>query len=182
MKIWRWLAALLVLLVLGAYIFLGWGYLTQNSHTKAKLTELSGLKAVLSMIPDIPADLDQRLAAARAELAAAESAFAGETDGTVIIDTVLRLADEAGVKGVPLSSHPWADEHISNTNFSVFHLSVEVTGNFQQIRSYLELLKNSGLNTMAVRYLKVVRVSANPDANMTADLDVAVYALVPTAR
>jgi hypothetical protein len=182
MKIWKWLVALLILIVLAAYTYLGMGYLTQNSHTKAKLSELSGLRAVLSMIPEIPADLTERLAAARAELAAAESAFAGEMDGNVIIDTVLRLADEAGVKGVPLSSHPQAEEQISNRNFSVFHLSVEVTGNFQQIRDFLELLESSGLNTMTVNYLKVVRASANPDAMMTADLNLAVYTLVPAAQ
>jgi len=182
MKIWKWLAALLILIMLAAYTYWGLGYLTQNRLTTAKLSELSGLRAVLSMIPDIPSDLNERLAAARAELTAAESVFTGETDGTIIIDTILRLAEEAGVKGVPLFSHPWADEFMSNTDFSVFHLSVEVTGNFQQIRNYLELLKNSGLNTMAVKYLKVVRASADPDAVMTADLDIAVYALAPAAQ
>jgi hypothetical protein len=134
------------------------------------------------MIPEIPTDLDQRLAAARAELAAAENTLAGETNGTVIINTVLRLAEEAGVKAVPLSTRPWAEEQIYNRNFSVFNLSLEVTGNFQQIRDYLELLDNSELNTMAVKYLKVVRASANPDAVMTAVLNIAVYTLVPAAE
>jgi hypothetical protein len=182
MKIWKWLVALLILAVLAAYTYLGMGYLTQNGHTKVKLSELSGLRTVLAMIPDIPTDLDQRLAAAKAELAAAESAFAGETDSTVIIDTVLRLAEEAGVKGVPLSSNPWAEEQVSNRNFSVFHVSVQVTGDFQQISNYLELLKNSGLNTMSVEYLKVVRGSADPGAAMIANLDIAVYALASAAQ
>jgi hypothetical protein len=182
MKTWRWLAALLVLALLAAYIFLGTGYLKQNNHSKAQLSELSSLRAVLVMLPEIPTDLNDRLAAARAVLATAENAFASETDGTTIIDTVLRLADEAGVKGVPLSSQPWTEEQISNRIVSVFRLSVEVTGNFQQIHHYLELLDSSSLKTMAVKYIKVVRASVKPDALMTASLDIAVYTLTPTAE
>jgi hypothetical protein len=182
MKIWKWLVALLILAVLAVYLFWGTGYLRQNSQTKALLSQLSGLRAVLAMLPDIPTDVKERLATAKAELAAAENVFTGETDSTTIINTVLRLADEAGVNGVPLYSHPWAEEQIANRVFLVFHLSVEASGDFQQIQRYLELLESNGFKTMAVEYLKVVRASVNPDAVMTAELDIAVYTLTPTAE
>jgi hypothetical protein len=82
---------------------------------------------------------------------------------------------------VPLSTQPWVKEQISNRDFLVFHLSLSVTGSFQHISDYLELLENSELNAMSVKYLKVVRASANPDANMTAELDIAVYSLFQAA-
>ncbi len=187
MKIWRWLAVIFAIALLAAYGYLGADYLKQKGQTKSLTAQTQSLETEFSMIPGVPDNLDQKMAAARAELAAAENAFTGETNGTRIVDTVLRLAEQAGVKGVPLSTRPWATEKISNRDFYVFHLSLEVTDDFQHLQDFFKLLENSELNTMAVNYLKVVRSSADNTSSMTAELDIAVYALtqatpVPAAQ
>lgn len=177
MKNWKWLVTILVLALLAVYIWIGAGYFGQKKSLAEHHTELSGLNAALAMMPEISTDLDEKLEAAQAELTETEKLFATEANETEIVDTILQLAEEAGVKGVPLSTQPWVNERISNHDFNVFYLTLEVTGDFQHLQNYLELLENSELTTMAVTYVKATRVSADTDADMTANLDIAVYVL-----
>jgi hypothetical protein len=177
MKSWKSFVVLIVVVLLASYYWLGTGLIKENRRNSSLITDIAGLTAVLHMTPGTTPDLDQRLSVAQAGLAAAENTFAGETDDTRIVNSILRMAEEAGVKVVPISTRPWSIEQISGRDYSVFNLTVSVAGDFQQVQSFIRQLENSEPPTLAVKYLKVDRVSADPGAGITADLDIAAYAL-----
>ena len=197
MKTRRWLITILILAILAVYVFLGTSYLGQHRQNNNLTAGLSGLKELLAALPVIPTDLDQRLAAAQAALTGEESTFTGETNDILIVNAILRLAETTGVKGIPLSTQPWTIEQISNLNFSVFHMSMQITGDFPHTQDFLKRLESGELNTLAFTYLRVVRTpvdftanttAADSTANMTladtstkviSDLNIAVYTLAP---
>jgi|WetSurMetagenome_2_1015567.scaffolds.fasta_scaffold159319_2 hypothetical protein len=179
MKTRGWLIFILVLAVLAVYSYLGFSYLRDNRQTHDRMTEISSLNAVLSMTSQIPTDIDQREAAAQAKLTAAQSLFAGETDYAVITGKVLRLAEKAGISAVPLSTRARAAENIADTTLNVFHLSLKATGKYQNLVDFFRLLETSDMETLTVQYLKVDRESVEVSANLTAELDIALYSLPP---
>jgi hypothetical protein len=165
MKTRRWLITILILAILAAYVFLGMSYVGQHRQNTDLTTGLSGLKVLLAAMPNVTTDLDQRLAAVQGKLAAAEGAFIGETNDILIVNAILRLAEEVGVKALPLSTQPWTAEQISSRNFSVFHLSIQITGDFPHLQDFLSRLETGDLNTLAFTYLQVVRAPLNLNAN-----------------
>jgi len=182
MKTWKWLVIVLVIALLVAYYVLGMDYLKQrrqNTDTNSQITELI---TTLSGIPPYPPDLEQKLADARAELAAAEKSFAGETDDTLIVNNVLQMAKEAGVKAIPLSTRPWAVESIYERNYNVFYLTLSVTGNLIRLQNFIERLENSEAETLVIKNLKVERTSVTSGDNALADITIAVYTLMPATE
>jgi hypothetical protein len=179
MKTRGWLIIVLVLVLIAIYGYLGFGYLNQNRQNSNLLTDISSLKAVLAMAPDIPTGLEERETAARAKLQAAQKLLTAEADYTIILDKVLRLAEEAGIKALPLSTQAWLPEQVTGTTINVFNLSLQATGDFQSLQDFYRSLETSSFDTMVLKYLKVVRETADTGANMTAELDIALYALAP---
>jgi hypothetical protein len=179
MKTRGWLIFLLVLAVLAVYSYMGINYLRENRQTHDLMTEITNLNALLFMTSDFSTDIDQREAAARDKLKTAQSLFTGETDYAVITEKVLRLAEQAGIRAVPLSTQAWARENIADTTLNVFHLSLEATGSYQKLTDFFNLLETSDIETMTLKYLKVGRESVEASANLTAELDIALYSLPP---
>jgi len=182
MKTWKWLVIILVVALIGVYYVLGMDTLNQRRQQATLASQAAEMTEVLANIPAAPADLDQQLKDAQASLAAAGNAFNGETNTTRIVDYVLRLAEESGIKVVPLSTRPWAAEQVINHGFSVFYLSVSATGNFQKFQGFIEQLESGEPANLAVKSLKVVRAAADASENITADLEIAVYSLVAAAK
>jgi hypothetical protein len=177
MKSWKWLTTILIVAILGVYYILGTDYLKERRRSADLTSQINQATMELALIPVESAGILQRLETARAELAAAEGAFTGETDDVIIVERVLRLAEESGVKAIPLSTSPWAVENIQNRDYSVFRLVLEATGNYTSLRDFTRLLETSDLNTSMIRYLRIDRTLSGTSENVTADIDIAVYTL-----
>src|SRR4030042_409729 len=177
MKTWKWLVIILVVALLVVYYILGMDFLKQRRQNVALASQISDTSAALAIFPPAPTDLEQRLTVARADLTAAENALAGETNDTRIVNAILRLAEEIGVKAIPLSTRPWTIENILDRDYFVFRLALAVTGDFTQLQSFTDRLENSELGTLVIEYLSVRRGSESSVENprVNAKIAIAVY-------
>jgi len=177
MKSWKWLVITLTIALLVVYYILGMDLLKQRRQNADLASQVEEMTAALSMLPDNTADLEQQLADARADLAAAESSFSGDTNDTRIINDILRLAQKTGVKAIPLSTRPWLIESIGTRDFAVFHLTLSVAGDLNHLEDFMSQLENGAPVAMVIRYLKVERAPADSGAAIQVNIDIAIYAL-----
>jgi hypothetical protein len=190
MKNSKWLILILVAALLVVYYLIGSDYLKQRRHNVSLAAQISAGTQALAVIPSPPTDLVQQLAAAMDNLQVAESSFTANTNDTHIVNTVLRLAEEIGVKAIPLGTAPWVTEKVADRDYSVFRVDLEVTGTFNQLLSYLDRLESGEPKTLVVEYLAVEKVedtsiSGSGDASeipITTNVKIAVYALLPATN
>jgi hypothetical protein len=189
MKTSKWLILILVLALLAVYYLIGSDYLKQRRQNASLASQISGATQALALVPSPPADLEQRLAAARDSLQAAGNSFSTDNNDTRIVNTVLRLAEEIGVKAIPLGTAPWSTEKVSDRDYSVFRVNLEVTGTFDQLSTFLDRLEGGEPKTLVVEYLYVARILDSPGGSdeagavpVNANIKIAVYALLPAAN
>lgn len=183
MKTRKLLIAALVLVLLAVYYIIGTGYMKQRRDNQALASRTEEATQLLAQIPPSPTDLEARLSAAQSSYIETQNSFPAPLNTTQIINGVLRLADEAGVKAVPLVTHPWTTENISDYDYSVFRLSVTATGDFTRVADFIDRLESGGPPTLVIESLHVERVtdvqgeeSASPFA---AQLEIVVYTRPP---
>jgi len=135
---------------------------------------------MLAQIPTFPADLEQQLSDVQSSYEAAQNSFPNQLNTTAIINDILRLADDAGVKAIPLITQPWGPENINSQDYSVFRLSVTASGDFAGLASFIDQLENGEPPTLVIESLLIDRATeitggetATPCA---ARLEIAVYA------
>jgi hypothetical protein len=182
MKAWKWLTVIIIMALLAGYYIFATGLLKENRRNGDLIAQINSQTELLAAMPDTTSDTEVRLSAARADLAAAENAFYGETNDTRIVASILRLAEVSGVKAIPLSSLPWASEQIEGYSYSVFYITFSVTGDSLHLQSFIGGLGTSEINTLGVKKLQLLRDSVEPGDNVTADIDIAVYTLVSRAE
>jgi len=172
------LVALLVLALLaGCYIF-GTGYLKQRQEQATLTSELDAARQVLAQVPARPAGLDQRLQEALAAEKAAGESLPERLNTTRVLDAILRLAEDRGVKAVPLVTQPWTNEAVAGHDYSVFRLDVTVTGEFARVENFLAALETGVHETLVIEYLRVARPDELPEAGapVEATVSVAIFA------
>jgi hypothetical protein len=181
---------MLVIALLAVYSLIGVDYLKQHRHNVALAGQIAADKALLTLIPSPPADLAQRLSATQAGLNDAEAAFTADTNDTQIVNTILRLAEEIGVKAIPLNTSPWVTEKVADRDYSVFRVNLDLNGSYDQILSFTDRLENGEPATLVIEYLFAERVTDPATTNGTdtaampfnANMKIAVYALLPAAN
>ena len=182
MKAWKWLTVIIIIALLAGYYIFATGLLKENRRNAELVSQINSQTAALAALPDTTAGTEERLSAARANLATAENTFSGETNDTRIVNSVLRLAEANGVKAIPLSTLPWALELIEGYSYSVFYMTFSVTGDFQHLQSFIKGLETSEISTLAMKNLQLARDAADPGANVSADIEIAVYTYVSGAE
>jgi len=176
------LITILIITLLVVYYLLVTDYLSQRKGKQDFETQISESTAALALIPLPPADLDKQLADAQDSLWATQDSLKIDTNLTRIVNGILRLADETGVKAIPLSTQPWVDELISNQKYSVFRIDISITGNFTQMADFLYRLENGEPKTLVLEYLKVEKIPGSSlftgpgEGPVSAEIRVAVYA------
>lgn len=173
--------AIVALLV--AYYFLGMGYLRQRQGNEALAVQITRATQTLAQTSEPPQDLEQRLAAAQASLAATQSAFPTDLNSTRIINYILKLADACQVRAIPLVTKPWSKENIGK-GYYAFRLSVSARGSFSQLTSFVSRLENGELETLFIENFSVSRVAGatGEAAAVTASLDIVIYANPPSPK
>jgi len=184
------LIAILIIMLLVVYAYFGVGYINQQKEQKALASQITDVNRTLRQMPEPPHDLEQRLVAAQASLAAEQSAFPLKMNSTEIVDTILRLADDCGVKAIPLITQPWSIESIGEHGYHVLRLDIAVEGSFSQLVSFLSKLENGEFKTLIVEDLSVTRVTEQSEGEtvtegtipVTASLDLAIYTQSPASE
>jgi hypothetical protein len=183
LKTRKLLIAVLVLVLLAVYYIIGTGYLKQRHDNQALASRAGEAAQLLAQIPPFPTDLEQRLSAAQSGYAETQNSFPAPLNTTQIINGVLTLADEAGVKAVPLVTQPWTTENISDLNYSVFRLSVTATGDFTRVADFVDRLESDGPTTLVIESMLVDRITDAPGEEGTlsvaAQIEIVVYARPP---
>jgi cell division protein FtsB len=190
MKTRRLLIIVLIAVLLAVYYLIGTDYLKQRNQKATFASQIAVETETLAQIPLPPADLEQRLADAQDGLDAVKNTFVVDTNYTRIVNKILRLASEIGVKAIPLSTQPWTIETVLGQDYSVFRVDMAVTGNFTQLVNFLNRLENDDTETLIIEYLTVDRVpgSAGGESSsgditpVNANIRIAVYAPPPTVN
>jgi hypothetical protein len=189
MKSRKLLLILLVLGLLAAYYILGTGYRNKRLENAVLSSQIAVANQQLALIPLPPADLDLRLATANSSLEKEKNSFPTRMNTTRLINDILRLAEAAGVKAVPVITQPWVTVTINQVDYSSFRLNVTASGRYAQVADFLGRLENGEPATLIITNLKVEHVTGaaggeNTDvasARVEANLDIAIYARPPTA-
>lgn len=177
------LITLLIIALIVVYYLLGTDYLKQLKQHESLPLQIAEVNRNRVQIPARPADLEQRLATARAELDTVGNTLPEKLNSTRIVNTILRLADDIGVKAIPLVTQPWTTKGSDNYTYSVFRLNVAVTGTFTQLVTFLSRLENGELQTLVMENLSVRRADGQSGEEATpgntihinASLDIAIY-------
>ena len=168
---------IVIIALLAVYYFLGMDYLRQRQGHEALTAQITEATQTLAQTPKPPQNLEQRLASAEANLAAAQSAFPRDLNSTRGINAILKLADECQVRAIPLVTQPWSMVNIGQ-GYYVFRLNVAISGGFSQLVSFVSQLESEEFETLVVESLSFTRV-AGPTGEetipVTASLDLAIY-------
>ncbi len=130
---------------------------------------------MLALIPPSPPDLDQLLSAARAEYEAAREEFPEDLNTTMIVNGILEIVEETGVKAVPLVTQPWSPESYGDHVYSVFRLSVTASGAFTDLSGFIARLESGEPRTLVIKSLVADRLLEAP-GEFEAKMEIAVYA------
>jgi len=166
-----------IIALLAVYYFLGMDYLRQRQGQEVLTAQINEVTQTLVQTPKPPQDLEQRLAAAEANLAAVQSAFPIDLNSTRVINAILKLADDCQVRAIPMVTQTWSMENIGE-GYYVFRLNVTARGGFSQLVSFVSQLESDKFETLVVESLSFTRV-AGPTGEetipVTASLDLAIY-------
>ncbi|OGO17639.1 MAG: hypothetical protein A2Z15_01525 [Chloroflexi bacterium RBG_16_50_11] len=188
MKTRKALITILILALLVVYFLTGMNYLKERDQKEELAAQISGANAALSLIPPPPADLDEQLSDAQDSLELEKETLIIDTNITRLINSILRLADEIGVKAIPLSTQPWILEHVSNQDYAVFRIDVEVSGNYSQMVSFMSRLESGEPDTLVLEHLAVEKVTGSfllespVEGPVNANIRITVYAHPATIK
>ena len=177
------LTVILIIALLVVYYIVGMDYLRQRNQQEKLTAQIAEDTTTLSLLPQPPADLDQQLADAEDSLWAIKNTLKIDANITRMVNSILRLGDETGVKVIPLSTQPWAKDHISNQDYLVFRIDIAVSGNFTQMTEFLNRLENGEPKTLVLEYLRVEKASGSSlsespvEGPVSADIRLAIYTL-----
>jgi hypothetical protein len=167
-----------VLLVV--YGLLAMDYMKQGSEQEKLLSEIEEVEQSQAALVEPSTDAYERLAAIQAELDDEGEIIPGEIDSSDVVDIILSLAQQVGVKAIPLTTQPWIKEHIGGNTYLVFRLSVEIEGLFSKVTEYVTRLESGEYSTLVVESLVVEADDeegfAGGSTLVVASLDLAVFA------
>jgi len=178
------LIGLFVIIVLAGYYFLATDYRQQRQQQEILNQQIAETTQALARLSPPPADLEPRLAAAQDNLNVSRDAFPDMVNSTRVVDAILKLAEEIGVKAIPLVSQREVLEKKGEHGYYVLRLNVFVSGSFSQLEDFAGRLENGELATLVIERLDINRGEApsvvedgtDSEKPVFASIDLAVYA------
>ena len=155
MKTKKLLIILVVAALLVVYYLYGTDYQDRRNINAALASQIAGAKEQLSQIPPPPGDIAQRQAAASASLDMEKSVFPAQLNSTQLVNAILKLAEAAGVKAVPVVTQPWATESVNQTDYPVFRLNIAAKGTYAQLADFINRLESGEPKTLVIEDLAV---------------------------
>jgi hypothetical protein len=146
---------LISVVLLVVYGLLAMDYMKQGSEQERLLSEIEEVEQSQEALAKPSTDAYERLAAIQAELDAESEIIPSEIDSSDVVDIILSLAQQVGVKAIPLTTEPWVEQHIGGNIYRVFRLSVEIEGFFSKVTEYVTRLESGEYTTLIVENLVV---------------------------
>ena len=190
MKTRKLLIVILAVVLIAVYYVLGTDYLKKRGDHEALVSEITSGKEALAQISPQPADLETKLLNAQTDLEEAKGFFPENLNSTQIIETILKLAADVGVKAIPLITQPWTTESIKGEEYSLLRLHISAKGSFHQVSDFLSHLENGEISTLVMEYVTVDSLTAtfgreyeNDDiVPVNTRLEIAVYSQPPAVE
>lgn len=175
------LTAILIITLLVVYYLFGTDYINQRRENAALTSQITEATEALAQMPEPPRNLEQRLEAAQARLDAEQSVFPSNLHSTEVVNTILELSDDCGIRAIPLVTQSWSMEVVGEHSYSVLRLTVAAEGNFTQLVSFVSRLENGEYETLVVENLSIARVPGGESTSggamiFIASFDLAIYA------
>jgi Tfp pilus assembly protein PilO len=159
LKTRSWLFIILILVLVAVYYVMGTGYLKQRQEYRAMASRLDEVAQILAQIPAFPTDLEEQLNEAQRSYEAVRDSFPDQMNTTGVINAILGLADDTGVKAIPLITQPWMPININNQDTSVFRLSVTASGEFTRLVDFIDRLETGEPPTLVIESMLVDRTT-----------------------
>jgi len=173
----RLLTITLVVCLIVVYFYSGVEYVKQRQKQTDIAVRINDSSRALSLLPQVPKDLKQRLEAAQlANLLAKEGVFPGEVNTTDVISTVFKAADANKVTIIPFSTDPWREKKVESRVFLVFRLSLKVEGNYSGLLGFIRQLEETDFHSMVIESLDVTKSETGTE-KISGMVDLALYTL-----
>lgn len=156
--------------------------MSKKNEQETLVTQITEAIGMISLMPEVPSDLEQRLADIQASLDSLQSSLPDEVNTTQVIDTFLELADANQVKVTSLSSSPWSLINIEEHDYLIFVVSLEVKSEVYDLVAFLRSLESLPPSPpISVQRLSVIRDEEQMVSStlVTASLDIALYTQPP---
>jgi hypothetical protein len=154
-------------------------YFKQRQEYRAMASRTEEAAQMLAQIPTFPADLEEKLSDVQSSYKAVQNSFPDQLNTTAIINAILKLADDTGVKAIPLITQPWTPEIINNQDYSVFRLSITASGDFAGLASFVDQLENGEPTTLVIESMLIDQATEITDGETVppciTKLEIAVY-------
>ncbi|UCB43366.1 MAG: hypothetical protein JSV77_01590 [Dehalococcoidales bacterium] len=147
--------AVVVVVLLAVYGVLALDYIRQGPEQDRLLSEIEEIDQSMQALEESPSDLLEELAMVQASLAAEQATIPDEINSSDVIEAILSLAQEAGVKAVPFVTDPWTTTTIGEGTYRIFRISIGVEGAFVQVSDFISRLENGEFNTLSVEQLSI---------------------------
>jgi Tfp pilus assembly protein PilO len=157
--------------ILTAYYFLGSGLMKQRHNNEALASQITKKSDELAKALKPSQDLYARLAQAEENLADAISSIPTDLNSTLVINDILKLAQDCKITAIPLTAGPWT---AGNSGYHVFSITMSLRGSFDQVYTFLDRLENVEFKTFVVEALNVTR-EIGTSAATQAHLNLSIY-------
>ncbi|GEM_PF-883482 len=174
----RLIITTLVIILLMGYAVLGMNYLNQRQEHEALTAQIAEVNQTLNEIPQPPQDIEQQLAAAQAGLTTEQSSFPSEINTTQLVNSILEVASDCGVKATPMATQPWAVEMVGKHSYPILRLTIAVEGSFPQLATFAHELEGGEYATLVIEDLSATRGTEESEDGtipITGSLELAIY-------
>ena len=128
-------------------------------------------------------ELELQLAQMGESLWAEMESFPLKMNSTVLIDDILKLADENGLQATPLITEPWSIGTVGEHDYNIFRFNLAVRGTFSEVVALVSKLEDGRFKTLVLEGVTVtvpedsLGGSAEGSMPVEASLSLAVYTL-----
>ena len=155
--------------------------MSQQNDQETLRTQITDAIEMITLIPEVPSDLEQRLADIEASLASEQSDLPWQVNTTQVIDMLVDMADAGQVSVVSLTTTPWSLVNIEGYIYLVFVINLDIEGELDNIGALLRTLESDLPESVSVQHLTVSgdAEQAIEPTLVTASLEIAIYAQAP---
>jgi hypothetical protein len=171
--------SLIIVILLVVYGLLAIGYMKQGPEQERLLSEIEEINRSIESLPGASTTFAEQLAVAQASLAAEYETIPQKISSSDVIDIVISLAQEIGVKAVPLTTQPWIEQQIGDNVYCVLRINIEIEGLFSQVSEYVSRLEGGAFSTLVIERLTIdiedEEAYAGGATPVEASLDLAIF-------
>jgi hypothetical protein len=149
----------LLIIVIAANVVIWKGRLDKGSEITLLNGEMAQVSHEINTTSGPLSDMEARLTAAQADLAAAQSALPERFNRNNIIDYIIKLSRQCQVEVLPISSQGWGVE-TAGQSYPVLKLNAIITGTFAQANDFIYKLQHGAYRALVIPDISVARQSA----------------------